>query len=86
MRTLLILCVRAYQVVLSPILGGACRFEPTCSNYMIEALKVHGAWKGLILGLGRLLRCHPFGESGYDPVPPRGVSRQEFLKTIKNHE
>ncbi|MBE6397091.1 MAG: membrane protein insertion efficiency factor YidD [Lentisphaerae bacterium] len=70
MRALLILLVRAYQVVLSPLFTGCCRFEPSCSNYMIEALQTHGAVKGLYLGMMRLLRCHPFGKSGYDPVPP----------------
>lgn len=70
MKTLLILLVRAYQVVLSPMFSGCCRFEPSCSNYMIEALKVHGALKGTYLGIKRLLRCRPFGPHGYDPVPP----------------
>ena len=70
MRALLILLVRAYQVVLSPLFAGCCRFEPSCSNYMIEALRIHGVVKGLYLGVMRLLRCHPFGKSGYDPVPP----------------
>ena len=69
MRTLLILLVRAYQVTLSPLFSGCCRFEPSCSNYMIEALQRHGVFKGLSLGIRRLLRCHPFGGSGYDPVP-----------------
>ena len=68
----LILLVRAYQIVLSPIMGGACRFEPSCSNYMIESLRVHGPFKGTLLGIWRILRCHPFGAHGYDPVPPRG--------------
>jgi len=68
-RTLLILFVRAYQVTLSPLFSGCCRFEPSCSNYMIEALQRHGVFKGLYLGIRRLLRCHPFGDSGYDPVP-----------------
>jgi len=68
-RTLLILLVRAYQVTLSPLFSGCCRFEPSCSNYMIEALQRHGVFKGLYLGIRRLLRCHPFGGSGYDPVP-----------------
>ena len=68
----LTLLVRAYQVTLSPMMGGACRFEPSCSNYMIEALRVHGAIKGTLLGLWRILRCHPFGAYGYDPVPPKG--------------
>ena len=71
MRALLILLVRAYQVVLSPLFTGCCRFEPSCSNYMIEALQTHGVVKGLYLGMMRLLWCHPFGKSGYDPVPPR---------------
>lgn len=71
MRRLLILAVRGYQVALGPLLGGNCRFEPSCSNYMIEALQVHGAVKGTLLGLVRLLKCHPFGPHGYDPVPGR---------------
>ena len=79
-RTLLILLVRGYQVALSPLLGGNCRFEPSCSNYMIEALQVHGALKGFLLGVWRILRCHPFGAQGYDPVPPRGAWRNNFTK------
>jgi putative membrane protein insertion efficiency factor len=67
----LILFVRAYQVTLSPHIGSCCRFEPTCSAYCIEALKTHGAWRGGWLTLRRILRCRPFGPSGYDPVPPR---------------
>ena len=78
MRKVLILFVRAYQVVLSPLFRGCCRFEPSCSNYMIEAVEVHGALKGTLLGLWRLLRCHPFGASGYDPVPPRGRWKKDF--------
>jgi hypothetical protein len=64
--------VRGYQVALSPLMGGACRFEPSCSNYMIGALRTHGAMKGSILGLWRILRCNPFGAHGYDPVPAKG--------------
>ena len=78
MRKVLILFVRAYQVVLSPLFRGCCRFEPSCSNYMIEAVEVHGALKGTLLGLWRLLRCHPFGASGYDSVPPRGRWKNDF--------
>ena len=76
-RTVLILLVRAYQVTLSPLFSGCCRFEPSCSNYMIEAIQVHGAFKGTMLGVWRLLRCHPFGGSGYDPVPSKGKWRNE---------
>jgi uncharacterized protein len=65
----ILLAVRAYQVLLSPLLGGACRFEPSCSRYMAEAVTRHGALRGGWLGLRRLARCHPFGSSGFDPVP-----------------
>lgn len=65
----LIVLVRAYQIVLSPMFGGSCRFQPTCSNYAIEALKKYGAVKGAYLAVKRILRCHPWGRSGYDPVP-----------------
>ena len=67
---LLIACVRAYQVVLSPHIGPCCRFEPSCSHYGIEALRHHGPWRGLWLTGRRLLRCRPFGPCGFDPVPP----------------
>lgn len=60
--------VRLYQAGLSPLLGPRCRFEPTCSQYMAEALRIHGVRKGGLLGLWRLLRCHPFSGGGYDPV------------------
>lgn len=64
--------IRFYQKHLSPMMGKNCRFEPTCSQYMLEALEIHGALKGLLLGSWRILRCNPFGKCGYDPVPPKG--------------
>ncbi len=64
-----ILLVRLYQVSLSPLLGWNCRFEPTCSQYVVQAFAEHGALRGLALGLRRLLSCHPFSKGGYDPVP-----------------
>jgi putative membrane protein insertion efficiency factor len=67
----LILGVRAYQVVLSPLMGGRCRFTPTCSHYAIDALRTHGAARGAWLAARRVCRCHPFGGQGYDPVPTR---------------
>jgi len=71
---LLLVPLRLYQWLVSPLFPPACRFEPTCSHYAVQALKVHGPWRGLGLALRRLLRCHPFtslgGASGYDPVPP----------------
>lgn len=66
---LLILPVRFYQLSISPMLPPNCRFTPTCSQYAIEALRRHGAVRGTLLALRRLLRCHPWGGSGYDPVP-----------------
>ncbi len=66
---LLILSVRAYQVVLSPLLGGQCRYYPTCSAYAIEAIERHGAWRGAWLAARRIGRCHPFRPGGFDPVP-----------------
>jgi uncharacterized protein len=63
--------VRAYQLLVSPILPPSCRYLPSCSDYAIEALAKHGALRGSGLALRRLARCHPWGGSGYDPVPPR---------------
>jgi hypothetical protein len=68
-RVLLTL-IRAYQLTLSPWLGRRCRFEPTCSVYAAEALRRHGAARGVALAARRIARCHPWGGSGYDPVPP----------------
>ena len=64
-----ILAVRAYQVTLGPVLGGRCRFEPSCSRYSLEAYRLHGPLKGSWLTARRVLRCHPLGGHGYDPVP-----------------
>lgn len=69
MRHLLILGVRAYQIVLSPLLPAACRYHPTCSHYAIEALEKHGALRGSWLAIKRIGRCHPFRPGGFDPVP-----------------
>lgn len=68
---LLMIPVKVYQWVISPILPNACRYNPTCSAYMIEALKIHGPFKGLWLGAKRIGRCHPWGGQGDDPVPPK---------------
>ena len=66
---LLILFVRIYQRFISPLTPPSCRFTPTCSQYALEALRKYGPFKGSWLALKRLLRCHPWGGSGYDPVP-----------------
>jgi putative membrane protein insertion efficiency factor len=64
-----ILIVKFYQRAVSPVLPSTCRFTPTCSQYTVEALKKYGAFKGGYLSIRRILRCHPFGGHGYDPVP-----------------
>lgn len=69
MKTVLVFLVRAYQVVLSPLLPAACRYQPTCSHYAIEALEKHGALRGSWLAIKRIGRCHPFRPGGFDPVP-----------------
>jgi putative membrane protein insertion efficiency factor len=66
---LLILPIRFYQKFLSPLKPPTCRFTPTCSQYAIEAIRKHGPFKGLALAIWRILRCNPWGGSGYDPVP-----------------
>jgi uncharacterized protein len=67
---LLILLVRAYQRLISPLLGPRCRFYPSCSAYAVEALQTHGALRGSWLAVRRLGRCHPWNPGGPDPVPP----------------
>jgi putative membrane protein insertion efficiency factor len=75
MRGLIRICIRTYQLTLSPLLvaiggpGSGCRFQPTCSDYFLQAVEKHGAWRGSWLGLKRIGRCHPWGGSGHDPVP-----------------
>lgn len=69
MSRILIILIRFYQLAVSPWLAPRCRFMPTCSSYAIEAVKKHGALKGARLAAKRIARCHPWGGSGYDPVP-----------------
>lgn len=61
--------IRLYQLTLSSVMGRTCRHLPTCSEYASDAIRVHGAWRGLWLGLSRVSRCHPWGSEGFDPVP-----------------
>jgi uncharacterized protein len=69
MRPVLKFLIRAYQLVLSPLLGPRCRFYPSCSQYGLEAIEAHGALRGSWLTARRICRCHPFHEGGFDPVP-----------------
>lgn len=78
MRRLLIALVKGYRLFLSPSLGSACRFTPTCSAYALQALQQHGAAAGAYLAAARIARCHPWCQGGHDPVPaqaPRLFSR-----------
>ncbi|MGB0376874.1 MAG: membrane protein insertion efficiency factor YidD [Flavobacteriaceae bacterium] len=68
-RLLLIFLIRIYQQLISPLTPASCRFQPSCSAYFIEALQKHGLVKGTQLGIKRILKCHPWGSSGHDPVP-----------------
>jgi putative membrane protein insertion efficiency factor len=70
LRIALIAPIRLYQWTVSPLLGVNCRYAPSCSSYAIEAIALHGAVRGGWLAVRRVLRCHPWGDSGYDPVPP----------------
>ncbi|MDC2994724.1 membrane protein insertion efficiency factor YidD [Gammaproteobacteria bacterium] len=69
MKKIIIYLIKFYQITLSPLLGSNCRFQPTCSQYMIEAVNLHGVFKGVGLGIKRISKCHPLGSKGYDPVP-----------------
>ena len=69
MKKLALLLIEGYRVLISPLLGPACRFVPTCSQYAHQAIAEYGVWKGGLLALNRILRCHPFHPGGFDPVP-----------------
>jgi putative membrane protein insertion efficiency factor len=71
---LLLLPIRLYQRLISPVLGPHCRFAPTCSQYAVEALQAHGPLRGSWLAVRRISRCHPWNPGGHDPVPPAGAS------------
>lgn len=74
----LIFLIRTYQVTISPRFSrGSCRFYPTCSQYAIEAIELHGVFKGVLLAAWRILRCNPFSKGGYDPVPPKKNKNEE---------
>ena len=85
MKTLLLFLLRAYQLVISPMLGQNCRFYPSCSHYAMEALRVHGAAKGSLLAAKRVCRCHPWNDGGFDPVPPAGGKQSSTTACGCNH-
>jgi putative membrane protein insertion efficiency factor len=73
-RQIFMWMIRGYQLAISPMLGPRCRFYPSCSCYTHTAIERYGVWRGLWLGARRLLRCHPFAEGGYDPVPDKRLT------------
>ncbi|TNE99697.1 MAG: membrane protein insertion efficiency factor YidD [Gammaproteobacteria bacterium] len=82
MRKLLLLPIRFYQYAISPLMASHCRHTPTCSQYAVEAITHHGAVKGTFLSVHRLLRCHPWAEGGYDPVPGTTHSQCDHSMTF----
>ncbi len=76
LRKIAILPIRFYQFCISPLMPSVCRFYPSCSKYAAEAVLVHGVIKGSILAIWRILRCHPWSDGGFDPVPPLPESLQ----------
>nr|WP_081834304.1 membrane protein insertion efficiency factor YidD [Geomicrobium sp. JCM 19039] len=71
LRQMVIAPIRFYQKFISPATPPTCRFQPTCSHYALESVQTHGVVKGLLLGIVRILKCHPFHRGGFDPVPPK---------------
>ncbi len=78
MKKILIFIIKIYQRLISPLTAPSCRHIPTCSAYTIEAIDKHGAVRGSWLALKRISRCHPWGTSGYDPVPPRKINAKNL--------
>lgn len=81
LKTVLIFLIKIYRNLISPVLPQSCRFTPTCSCYMMEAIERYDIFKGTLLGLRRILKCHPFHPGGYDPVPSYGNDESEIKKS-----
>lgn len=84
LRKLFIVPIRLYQWVISPVLPPACRFYPSCSAYAVEAIMRHGIFKGGFYAARRIMRCHPFNDGGYDPVPP--LPSHKIQEPVNQHE
>ncbi|HEY9644551.1 MAG TPA: membrane protein insertion efficiency factor YidD [Coleofasciculaceae cyanobacterium] len=84
MKTILIRLVQGYRLLISPLLGPSCRFQPTCSQYAIEAIDRFGVWRGTGLAVRRILRCHPLHPGGYDPVPPLSCQAPQSVNCCRS--
>jgi len=73
LRRAVVMPIKCYQLLISPLLGQRCRYEPSCSRYAVEAVEAEGVMRGLVLSAWRLLRCNPFSRGGYDPVSAQGL-------------
>ena len=73
LKKIFIFPIKLYKKYISPHLGNNCRYWPTCSEYMMQAIEIHGVLKGVLLGIWRILRCNPWAHGGHDPVPPKGM-------------
>jgi len=80
----MIIIIQFYRYFISPLTPAACRYEPTCSAYFLEALKIHGLFKGTLLGIKRISSCHPWGGKGYDPVPPKKSANKSCCNPTDN--
>ena len=85
MKKIFIGLIRGYQRFISPLFPPSCQYYPTCSNYSVQAIQKHGAIKGSIMGISRILRCHPFVKGGYDPVPEQFSIRRNNKEDEHNH-
>jgi len=85
MTKLVISLIRAYQFFISPLFGPSCRFYPSCSQYAVESIKIHGVFKGSYLAVNRVLRCHPGCKGGYDPVPEMNNKVSNKLNKTDTH-
>ena len=85
MKKIFIGLIRGYQRFISPLFPPSCRYYPTCSNYSVQAIQKHGAIKGSIMGISRILRCHPFVKGGYDTVPEQFSIRRNNKEDEHNH-
>ncbi|MBM6614293.1 membrane protein insertion efficiency factor YidD [Desemzia sp. RIT804] len=85
MRRIILTSIKGYQKGVSPLLPPSCRYYPSCSHYAAEAIEKHGAGKGTLMGVARILRCHPFVKGGYDPVPTT-FSLERNTKKLKREE